>query len=609
MDNERMAYLLEKARNLPSSPGVYIMRDRQGRVIYVGKSRRLKNRVSQYFQSGEKGGKTDRMVSLVKDFDILLCDTEIEALTLENSLIKQHSPKYNIKLKDAKSYPYIKITAEPYPRVVCTRRREDDGARYFGPYSGTATVYSIIGAVGKALGLPSCSRSFPRDIGRGRPCVYYQIGRCCGLCTGEVSREDYAVKIKQASDIFAGGTTALRRELGERMDSLAAEERFEEAARCRDTIAALGRLRERQKVVSAPGEESDVVALYDGGDCSAVLILCIRDGVLCDKLDFTFGPSEIADAEGMSAFIIGHYRGTGYIPKKILLSFDMEEGDRETLTECLTEMAGKKIILRVPERGEGKKLAELALANAAESAREHRASVERDETTLARLASLLGLEVYPARIEAYDISNIGDESIRAGMIVWEGGGFSRRDYRSFAIRGAGGRDDYAAMREALSRRLAHISDPSGSFSHPPDLILLDGGGGHVSVINRLLREIGLDIPVFGMVKDEYHKTRALVGEEGEINISREGQVFTLIYRIQEEVHRFTHGKTGAAKRKSLTTSTLTAIPGVGEKKAKLLLARFGGLSGVRRASSDELRGVKGLTERDALEVYRHFHGE
>lgn len=606
-DNVKNAELLRRANALPASPGVYIMKDRQGRVIYVGKSRKLKNRVSQYFQTSSKGTKTDRMVSLVWDFETVLCDTEIEALTLENAFIKQHSPKYNIKLKDAKSYPYIKITDEEYPRLVCTRQRTDDKARYFGPYSGTATVYAVIGTVSKTLRLPSCKRVFPRDIGRGRPCIYYQMGQCSGLCTGDLSRDEYTATIKQAADLLGGRTAALKRELADRMAQAASEERYEEAARCRDVIAALERLRERQKVVSAPGDESDIIALYDGGDCSCVSVFAIRDGVLNDKNDYIFGSGEIADAEGMSAFIAGHYKAMGYIPPKILLSFPMDDGDRETLEDALTAMGGHKIHIRTPERGEARRLCELALTNAEEKAREYRESAARDESALLRLAELLGLEVYPSRIEAYDISNIGTESIRAGMIVCEEGKFNRRDYRTFGIKSVRGTDDYAAMREALTRRLSRLADESGSFSQLPDLILLDGGRGHVSVVRGVMHEFGVDIPVFGMVKDDYHKTRALCTDTSEINIARERQVFMLIYRIQEEVHRFTSGKTSAAKRKTLKTSSLTAIPGIGEKKAKLLLAAFGGLAGVKRADISALGSIKGISERDAREIYGHFH--
>ena len=576
-DQARSEYLLDKANSLPACPGVYIMRDRSGRVIYVGKSRKLKNRVSQYFQAGEKNPKTERMALLVWDFEVVICSTEIEALTLENAFIKQHSPKYNIKLKDAKSYPYIKITKEEYPRLVLTRRREDDGSKYYGPYSSTSTVYSVLGAVSKALRLAACKRQFPRDIGRGRPCIYYQMGRCCGICTGRVSREEYAELIKSAAQILSGNTSALRRELAEKMSAYAEEEKFEEAARCRDVIAALDRLREKQKVVFAPGEETDVFALYDGGDCAAVSVISVRDGVLSDKSGYPFGSGEIADAEGMSAFICGYYRSRDYVPSRVLLSFPLDDEENAVLSACLSEIAGRSIAVTTPQRGEAKGLCELALANAAETVREYRESVQKDESVLLRLAELLGLETYPSRIEAYDISNIGSEHMRCGMIVVVDGKFKKGDYRSFAIRTVEETDDYAAMSEAISRRVARFSDSSGSFAELPDLILLDGGRGHVSTIRRLLEEKGLEIPVFGMVKDEHHKTRALCSDTGEINIARERQVFILIYRIQEEVHRFSSKK---PKGQAKDAEKIVAYRNTRhrEKKARLLLEHFGGLA-------------------------------
>ncbi|MGI6167929.1 MAG: excinuclease ABC subunit UvrC [Eubacteriales bacterium] len=606
-DQKRTEYLLDKANSLPACPGIYIMRDKGGRVIYVGKSRKLKNRVSQYFQAGEKDPKTERMASLVWDFEVVICSNEIEALMLENSFIKQYAPKYNIKLKDAKSYPYIKITSGEYPRLVCTRRREDDGAKYYGPYSSTSTVYSVIGAVNKALRLPSCSRNFPRDIGRGRPCIYYQMGRCCGVCTGKVSREEYDGLIRNAAHILSGNTQAVKRELAERMKVCAEEERFEEAARCRDIITALDRLREKQKVVFAPGEEADVFALYDGGDCAAVSVLSVRDGVLSDKSGYPFGAGEIADAESMSAFICGYYRARDFVPSRVLLSFPLDEEANAALTACLSEIAGRSISVTTPQRGEAKGLCELALANAAEVVREYRESVRKDESILLRLAEILGLETYPARIEAYDVSNIGGEHMRCGMIVVADGKFKKGDYRSFAIRGVAETDDYAAMSEAISRRLARLGESTGSFSELPDLILLDGGRGHVSTIRRLLEEKGLEIPVFGMVKDEHHKTRALCTDTGEINIAKERQVFMLIYRIQEEVHRFTSAKTAKAKRKTLKKSLLTEIPGIGEKKAKLLLEHFGGLAAIKKAGESDIAAVKGISKRDAEAVYNYFH--
>ena len=604
---EEKKLLLEKANSMPLSPGVYIMKDREGRIIYVGKSRKLKNRVSQYFQNSEKNLKTARMVAAVRDFEYFLCDTEMEALTLENTLIKQHNPKYNIRLKDAKSYPYIKITDEPYPRLIMTRKRERDRGKYFGPYSGVSTVFSVLDTLRTVLGLPSCNRRFPRDIGKERPCLYYQMGRCCGPCTGKVTPEEYAATVAMAADILRGHTGEVKRRLTEEMYAHAEAERFEAAARCRDTIAALERLRQKQTVVASPDTEQDVIGYFGDDVASCVAVFYIRAGAVVDKEEFLAGGERILDEEGLGAFICEHYRVREHIPKQILLSFSMDPEELTGLSQYLSELAGHKVTLRTPERGQGRTLCELVCSNAAEKVRRYRLDAERDEGALVRLAELLELGGYPGRIEAYDISNLGAEHVTAGMIVCEDGKFNKADYRFFKIKSVeGAPDDYASMREALDRRLEHLSDGEGSFGKLPDLILLDGGRGHVGVVRELMAERGLDIPVFGMVKDDFHKTRALCTEDGEISIARENAVFLLIYRIQEEVHRFTVSRMDAAKRKTLTHSTLTKIKGIGNAKAKALLAAFGGISGVKNATEAELAAVKGISKADAESIRAYY---
>lgn len=599
--------LLEKANGLPVRPGVYIMKNAAGSVIYVGKSRKLKNRVSQYFQNSEKNIKTANMVRQVKDFDYYVCDTEIEALSLENTLIKQYSPKYNIRLKDAKSYPYIKITDGEYPRLVMTRKRQSDGGKYFGPYSGTATVYSVINTLSAVLGLPTCKRSFPKDIGKERPCLYYQMKKCCGVCTGNISAEEYREKIRFAADVLRGNTASVKNELTEKMFDAAENERFEAAARYRDTLAALDRLGQKQKVVAAPGTEHDIIALYNDDVCSCISVFYIRDGAVGDKSDYVFGKDRIVDESNIAAFICELYRVREYIPKSILLSFEMEDEETETVAEYLSGLAERRVNIRTPERGEMKTLCDMVRDNAAEKAKVYRAEAEKDEGVLLRLMELLGLEVYPERIEAYDISNLGHEHITAGMIVSEGGKLKKADYRSFKIKSVtDGTDDYQSMREALSRRLAHLDDEEGSFAALPDLILLDGGRGHVSVVRELLAEMGLDIAVFGMVKDDFHKTRALCTDSEEISIARENSVFVFIYKLQEEVHRFTVSKMSNAKSKTLTKSSLTKIKGIGDAKAKALLKEFGGYAAVKKASVDELCAVKGISRADAENIVEYF---
>ena len=599
--------LLEKANTLPLRPGVYIMKNASGSVIYVGKSRKLKNRVSQYFQNSEKNIKTANMVRQVKDFDYYVCDTEIEALSLENTLIKQYSPKYNIRLKDAKSYPYIKITDGAYPKLVMTRKRQSDGGKYFGPYSGTSTVYSVINTLSAVLGLPTCSRHFPKDIGKERPCLYYQMKKCCGVCTGKVTEDEYREKIKFASDVLRGNTASVKRELNEKMLDAAENERFEAAAKYRDTLAALDRLGQRQKVVAAPGTEHDIIALYNDDICSCISIFYIRDGAVSDKSEYVFGKDRIIDESNIASFICELYRVREYIPKSILLSFGIEDEESQLISEYLGSLAGHRVTVRTPERGDLKTLCDMVRDNAAEKAKSYRNEAEKDEKVLLRLAEILGLEVYPERIEAYDISNLSHEHITAGMIVSEGGKFKRSDYRSFKIKTVTeGTDDYQSMREALSRRFAHLDDEEGSFSVLPDLILLDGGRGHVSVVKELLTELGIDVPVFGMVKDDFHKTRALCTECEEISIAKENALFVFIYKLQEEVHRFTVSKMSRAKSKTLTKSTLTKIKGIGDAKAKALLKAFGGYSGVKNASLDELVSVKGISRNDAENIIDYF---
>ncbi len=604
---DRLAALLEKANTLPHSPGVYIMKDKWGKVIYVGKSRKLKSRVSQYFQSSAKNLKTQKMVSLVNDFEYFLCDTEMEALTLENRLIKQYSPKYNIKLKDSKSYPYIKVTDGPYPKIMYSRSRTADRAKYFGPYSGVSTVFSVIKLLEKTLGIPSCKRSFPRDIGKERPCLYYQMGQCIGLCTGKISPEEYAETVKCAVNILRGNTSAAKRELEAQMLDFAEREQFEAAARCRDAMVALDKLSEKQKVVASPDADRDVFALYSDEQCACISVFNIREGAVTDKSEFCFGADMIAEAEEMPAFICDYYLKREYVPHEVLLSFEPVEEDRELIGVALRQMAGRNVQLKTPERGELKALCDMVYDNAREKAKMYKIDAEKDDETLVRLASMLGLEVLPERIEAYDISNLASEHKTCGMVVMENGKLKKSDYRVFSIKTVEGTDDYASMREALTRRLSHLGDGAGSFASAPDLILLDGGKGHVSTVRAVMDEMGIDIPVFGMVKDDFHKTRALCDEESEISIAKDRAVFSLVYRLQEEVHRFSVSRMDGAKRKTLTTSTLLKIDGIGEAKARAILKHFGGLAAVKTASAEEISAVKGISRTDGENICRYFH--
>ena len=526
------------------------MRDRAGRVIYVGKSRRLKNRVSQYFQAGGKNPKTERMASLVRDFEVVICSTEIEALTLENAFIKQHSPKYNLKLKDAKSYPYIKITKGDYPRLVWTRRREDDGAKYYGPYSSTSTVYSVLGAVNKALKLPSCKRRFPRDIGRGRPCIYYQMGRCCCVCTGEVSQEEYAGLIKGAAQILGGNTSALRRELTERMQTSAEEERFEEAARCRDIIAALDSLREKQKVVFAPGEEADVFALFDGGDCSAVSVLSVRDGVLSDKRY----PSARRICRRQECRLHHGTTVRDYVPSRVPISFPLDEGRPTRRSRPVCRLRQKQCYLTPARRGKG------TLRGWPPELFGHMQEAEGRETPLAS-GRALGLKTYPARIEAYDGKH-RERAMRCGMIGCRRK-FRKGDYRSFSIRGVEGTTIMLHER-GTSRRAARLRR-LGLVSEFPDLIRLAAAG---ACLDRwLLEEKGLHIPVRHH-KDEYHKTRAPCRYRRD-NIAKSGRYlcsFSIRNYLQLETEK---------PAKDVEEISLTEIPASGQRQGSAVHWRAG----------------------------------
>ena len=599
--------LLKKANSLPLCPGVYIMKDRLGKVIYVGKSRKLKSRVSQYFQNSAKNIKTEKMVSLVYEFDYYICSTEMEALSLENTLIKQYSPRYNIRLKDAKSYPYIKVTREEYPRIVFTRKRESDKAKYFGPYSGTSTVFSILKTLKKTLGLPSCDKRFPRDIGKERPCVYYQMHQCCGVCTGNVSQESYNELIKCACDILRGNTAGARQQLERQMEELSEKEYYEAAAGCRDTIIALDKIKQRQHVVASPDVDEDVIALHTEELCSTISILYIREGCVNSKSEFVFGGDSIVDNESIVSFICDHYKLSEYIPTNVYISFDIDTEDINFLAQFLSERAEKRVYVKIPERGEQKKLCDLAMANAEEKAREYTSKYTGTEESLALLAEKLELEVLPERIEAYDISNLGSEFITAGMIVCENGSFLKDDYRTFRIKSIEGTDDYACMKEAINRRLNHLNDAENGFSKQPDLILLDGGKGHVNVVRELMHELGRDdIPVYGMVKDDFHRTRALCDSETEIDISNDRGLFNYIYKIQEEVHRYTISKMRNAKRKTMRRSILENIPGIGAEKAKILLKAFGTVSAIKSATFEELVAVKGISKTNALEIVKYY---
>ena len=605
MPSERIMKLRKKAASLPLCPGVYLMKNAEGTVIYVGKSRQLKNRVSSYFVDTDHGIKTARMVANVVDFDYILCDTEMEALTLENVLIKQYSPRYNIRLKDAKSYPYIHVTEEAWPRIEVTRSRKNDGGAYYGPYRSASYAHSALETISSIFALPGCHRQFPRDIGKERPCLYRQMGKCCAPCVPDITREEYAALIRSAQRVLHGHTKEAEQMLQRRMYDAADAELFELAAHYRNSLEALAQLSEKQKVVTDDREERDVFALYEGDVTNALAVLQIREGKLCYKNEYIFSPTALTEDGDLVALLLSYYQDADP-PKEILLAKDLEEESLVALKELLSEKANRRVNIRVPKRGPLKQLCQMAEENARHKAETKRESLKKAQKAPMKLAMLLGLEVVPERVEAYDISNLGQEYITCSMVVYIDGEPKRSDYRTFRIKTTEGIDDYGAMREALARRLAHIGDGTASLGERPDLILLDGGVGHVHGVKEVMHEMQIEIPLYGMVKDDFHKTRCLTDGEQELSIAHEQSVFVWIYGIQEEVHRVAVGGMMHAKRKSLKHSSLEKIEGIGPKKAKALLSHFSTLQNLQKADFEALKRVKGISDTDALHIIQHF---
>ncbi len=605
--NKHLDRLRQKASLLPKRPGVYLMKDADGQIIYVGKSKALKNRVSQYFQATFHGVKTDRMVSNVFDFDYILCDTEIEALALENSKIKQLEPRYNIKLKDDKSYPYILLTNEEYPTLVITRSKVKGKGVYFGPYSSGQTARQIVKTVGRIYGIPSCKKSFPRDIGKSRPCLNSQIGRCCGVCTGRLSPDEYRSLIDGVQSVLKGDISEAKKMLREKMLSASESLAFEAAAKYRDRISALEALYKNQKVVASSDVNCDVIGIHRSDAVSIIAFFFIRGGIIFDTQSYSIGAYALDGDEELESFICGIYEQRGQIPKEILISDQLfSDNNSENIKEYLSSLKGGNVNVIYPMRGEKAQLCRLVCDNARQKALQYESEALKSDRVLVSLAKALALEIIPERIEAYDISNYGNDNITAGMIVSENATLKKSAYRIFNIKSTDIQDDYASMQEVLSRRLDSYEAKSGGFEKLPDLILLDGGSTHTRIIRRLFDERGYNVPIFGMVKDDYHKTRALTNGYEEISLSRTDELFIFLYKLQEEVHRFTIGKMKQAKRKSLKTSSLTAINGIGEKKALALLEHFESLEALKNATPEQLEQVKGINRKIAESIVAYF---
>ncbi len=600
--------LRARAMRLPLHPGVYLMHDKSGKIIYIGKAKALKNRVSQYFGSEKNHDeKVRQMVAHVEWFEYILTDSEFEALVLECSLIKQHTPKYNILLKDDKGYRYIRVTKGPWPRISEAKQLADDGADYIGPYISGWAVKQSVEAAQRIFRLPTCSRVFPRDIGKGRPCLNYFIKQCCAPCRGKVSEEEYNESVRDALEFLRGGSAESVRELTRRMEDAAEKLEFERAARIRDRLAAIRRMSDRQKVVASKVPEQDVVAMTQGGGKTCFEVFRFEGGRLTDRETFFTGGSGSPKAE-RGEFLERYYSMRDRVPPRVTLDGPAE--GQELLSHWLTEKAGRRVTVTVPQKGEQAKLAEMCRSNAAEQLAQTTGRTGREASALDELARLLGLPEPPAYIESYDISNLAGGENVAGMVVFENGRPLRSAYRRFRIKNVVGQDDYASMREVIARRLDEYRKDGGSgegFGRLPDLILLDGGRGHVAAVQPVLAAAGLSIPLFGMVKDDRHRTRAIAKNGGEIAINSSRSAFTLVSTIQDEVHRFAIGYHRQLRKKAAISSTLLSIEGVGPTRAKALLRRFRTVAAIRDADWKELAETPGVTEPAARSVYDYFH--
>lgn len=603
------AELYEKARLLPATPGVYIMRNKSGRIIYVGKSKALKNRVSSYFSPySDHHGKTKRMVESVNDFEVYYTLTELEALIQENQFIKQFQPRYNIKLKDGGGYPYIKLTNSAYPEFSIVYKRTAGNDKYFGPYSSHHVARNILETVKKAFSLPSCNKEFPKDIGKGRPCLNYHIGRCCAPCVkGNVSADDYKELVNRASALLKGDGKKLIAQLEQGMEIASEGLNFELAAKLRDCIYAVKKLNDKQQIVCSPSVEADIIGIYADDLGSALSLLFVRNGAIVDRENFFFGADEIINSPNLVSFFQRYYELRGYIPKKIYIDYRLDEADDELFTDWLCAKAGFKVSVICPERGDMRALAVRASENAKQLILHKRKSEDRKKDFLISLSQLLGLEVLPDRIESYDVSHSAGEYTSCGMIVLEHGSFAKRKYRGFNIKTVDDGNDLAALEECIRRRFAHDSDEEGW--EYPDLMLIDGGENQVRRVKSVLSEKSLNIAVFGMIKDEHHKTRTLTDGENEISLITRQDAFVFIYKIQEEVHRYSLSLMDAKRRNEVKKSSLTEIKGVGAKRANDLMLHFGTLAALKSATREQLLEVKGITEQIADAVLEYFGKE
>lgn len=606
--NERLPYLRKKAMSLPLQPGVYIMRNRDGNIIYIGKAKMLKNRVSQYFGSQNTHTlKVRKMVENVRNFDYILTDSELEALVLECSLIKQHTPKYNILLKDDKGYSYIKITKEPYGRISSCFRKDEKNADYLGPFTSGYSMRALVDEANKIYKLPTCSKSFGKSKNE-RACLNFFIGQCSAPCIGKISQKEYGENLRDAVEFLKGGRSQQIKELRIRMQEYSDSLEFEKAAKLRDRIAAMEKMYEKQKVVSSSLKQQDVFAVVQTAEKACLNVLRFNGGVLFDSEYFLFEAQEDMQSARYE-LIMSYYSSGREIPPRITVDGDVEDG--ELLSSYLSEKAGRRVRLGTVQRGEQASLLQLCRKNAAERLAQSMGRKGSRTQALDELKSLLNLSVIPEYIESYDISHTAGSDNVAGMVVFKNGVPYRKAYKRFSVKGFSGQDDYASMREVLDRRFARYADENETdegFKTLPDLILLDGGIGQVNAVLPVLKKYALDVPVYGMVKDDRHKTRAITYGENEIAITDKRQAFTLVASLQEEVHRFAVTYHKKKHTKNTLSTKLTEIDGIGEKKANILLRQFKTVDAISSATADELAAISGITRINAEKIYEYFNG-
>lgn len=604
--NPRLPFLREKTAKLTLSPGCYIMKDKEGKIIYIGKAKVLRNRVTSYFRKGaDHLPKVAKMVSLVYDYDFIVTDSEFEALVLECSLIKLHKPKYNILLKDDKGYSYIKVSNEPYPRITYALQRENDKAEYIGPYTSGYTAKQAVVEANKVFMLPTCKKKFPQEFNKSRPCLNFFIKQCMGVCMGNVTQKEYLDTVSQAVEYIKSGSKVSVESLTKAMEKASDELDFELAAKLRDRINAIKNASESQKIFDENLKSADFVGISINGDHACASVLMYRGGKLYDKADHFLGETEEAESLREN-FLLQYYSDPDRIPREIYL--DGEIPDIEMTERFFREKAERAVTVSVPKRGSHLRLATLAKSNASEYLSMKVGRTGKEIQALEELGKALGLSKPPLYIECYDISNLASSDMVAGMVVYENGRPNKKLYRKFSIKTVAEQNDYACMQEVIERRFEnYYKGEDESFTHLPDLIFLDGGKGHVNAVSPVLEKMNIDVPLYGLVKDSKHRTRAIATGGGEISISKNRMAFALITAIQDEVHRFSVAYQAKRHKKSTYQMELTSVKGIGDAKAKKLILQFKTIENLKNATVEELKTVAGISIETAEELYKVIH--